>query len=127
MANEIVTMNIRKATQADNAAIQLNPDAYGLQVQPVWYPLVADVQADFTMRNPTTKTIDLTTWFPLASALQSVNWELNPDEIVPRLASFQVEVDGSAVEYSVSELTNPKGDKPPLWASELFPDNAKYT
>ena len=119
MADEVVTMDVRKATAADNTAIQLNPAAYGLQFQPVWYPLVAQVQADFTMHNPTTSTIDLTTWFPLASAMESVNWELNPDELVPRIASFQVTVDGIPLEYTISELPNPKGtDKPPLpWAS----------
>ncbi len=119
MADEVVTMDVRQATAADNTAIQLNPAAYGLQFQPVWYPLVAQVQADFTMHNPTTSTIDLTTWFPLASAMESVNWELNPDEIVPRIASFQVMVDGIPLEYATSELPNPQGtDKPPLpWAS----------
>ncbi len=119
MATEVITMDVRKATQADNAAIQLNPKAYGLQLHDVWYPVVAQVQADFTMRNPTTNTIDLTTWFPLASALESVNWELNPDEIVPRIASFKVAVDGTPIEYTTTVQPNPEGtDKPPLpWAS----------
>ncbi len=119
MADEVVTMDVRKATATDNTTIQLNPASYGLQFQPVWYPLVAQVQADFTMHNPTTSTIGLITWFPLASALESVDWELNPDETVPQIASFQVAVDGVPLEYTVSELPNPKGvDKPPLpWAS----------
>jgi hypothetical protein len=61
----------------------------------------------------------MTAWFPLASALEKVGWELNPDEIVPRIESFQVTVDSNAVDYTVSELPNPKGaDRPPLpWAS----------
>ncbi len=119
MSAEIVTMNVRSATEADNVIIQLNPEAYGLQFQPVWYAFVAEVQADFTMHNPTSDGVSLTAWFPLASALESVSWELNPDEIVPRIASFHVAVDGDPIDYSVSELPNPKGaDKPLLpWAS----------
>ena len=119
MASELVSMNVRQATQADNTSIQLNPDAYGLQFQPIWYPAVAEVQAVFTMTNPTSEEVNLTAWFPLASALEFVDWELNPDEIVPRIAKFQVSVDGNPIDYAVSELPNPKGtDKPPLpWAS----------
>jgi hypothetical protein len=119
MAGEVVTMNVRPATAADNAIIQINPNAYGLQIHPVWYPMVAEVQAVFTMTNPTTEDVSLNAWFPLASALQNVSWELNPDEIVPRILSFQVAADGAPLDYSVSELPNPKGtDKPPLpWAS----------
>jgi hypothetical protein len=119
MAAEVVTMNVRLATGADNTIIQLNPEAYGYQIQPVWYPVVAEVQADFTMNNPTTDDVGLTAWFPLASALENVSWEINPNEIVPRIASFSVTVDGNPIDYAVSELPNPKGtDKPPLpWAS----------
>ncbi len=119
MASEIVTMTVRLATQADNAILSLNPQAYGLDMHPVWYPLVAEVQADFHMLNPTTSTIDLVTWFPLASALEGVSWELNPNEIVPRIASFQVAVNAEPLDYSVEQLPNPKGtDKPALpWAS----------
>jgi hypothetical protein len=119
MTEEVVTMNVRPATEADNTIIQLNPAAYGLQFEPVWYPMVAEVQAVFTMTNPTTDNVSLTAWFPLASALESVSWEINPDEIVPRIASFHVAVDGNPIDYSVKELPNPKGaDKPPLpWAS----------
>jgi hypothetical protein len=71
------------------------------------------------MRNPTDQDVSLTAWFPLASALNTVSWELNPDEIVPRIASFQVSVDGSPVEFTVSELPNPQGaERPALpWAS----------
>ena len=118
MASELVTMNIRPATQADNSSIQLNPEAYGLQIHPVWYPVVAEVQAVFTMTNPTSDDVSLTAWFPLASALEKVSWEINPNETVPRILSFQVAVDGNPIDYSVSELPNPKGaEKPPLpWA-----------
>jgi hypothetical protein len=119
MADEVVTMNIRPATEADNAIIQLNPDAYGLQFQPIWYSYIAEVQADFTMRNPTSEAVNLIAWFPLASALENLSWEINPDETVPRIASFKVAVDGNPIDYTVSELPNPKGsDKPRLpWAS----------
>lgn len=119
MADEIVTMNVRPATEADNSIIQLNPAAYGLQFQPIWYSYIADVQADFTMRNPTSQAVNLLAWFPLASALEKVSWEINPDETVPRIASFKVMVDGNPIDYTVSELPNPKGtDKPLLpWAS----------
>ena len=120
MAAEKVVMTVRSATAADNAAIMLNPEAYGYQFQPVWFPAVAEVEADFTMRNPTGDPVSMTVWFPLASALENVAWdELNPEEIVPRLADFQVAVDGSPVETTVGELPNPQGaDRPPLpWAS----------
>ncbi len=119
MAAEVVTMTVREATKADNAIVELNPRWYGYDYQPVWYMAVADVEADFTMRNPTAEDISLTAWFPLASSLESISWELNPGEIVPRLKSFQVMVDGKTIPFETSELPNPKGtDKPPLpWAS----------
>jgi hypothetical protein len=119
MLAERVEMNVRPSTAADNAAVSLNPQAYGWQFQPIWFQAVADVQADFTMLNPTGETISLTAWFPLASALENVDWELNPDEIPPRIEKFQVRVDGNPIEHTVSELPNPKGaDRPPLpWAS----------
>ena len=119
MAAERVVMSVRVATEADNAAITLNPQAYGLQTQPVWFQAVADVQADFTMKNPTGEAVSMTAWFPLASALENVSWELNPDEIPPSIQDFQVTVDGKPVEHTVSELPNPKGaDRPALpWAS----------
>ena len=119
MADEVVTISVRPATEADNSIIQLNPAAYGLQFQPIWYSYIADVQADFSMRNPTNQAVNLLAWFPLASALEKVSWEINPDETVPRIASFKVLVDGNPIDYTVSELPNPKGtDKPLLpWAS----------
>jgi Domain of unknown function (DUF4424) len=119
MASEVVEMSVRAATAADNALIQLNPQSYGLDVRSIWYPAVAEVQADFTMRNPTDEEVSMPVWFPLASSLGTISWELNPDEIVPRIESFEVSVDGNPIEYTVSELPNPKGaDRPPLpWAS----------
>jgi hypothetical protein len=119
MAAERVVMSVRPATEADNAAVTLNPQAYGFQTHPAWFQAVADVQADFTMKNPTGAEVSMTVWFPLASALESVSWELNPGEVPPRIQDFQVTVDGKPVEHTVSELPNPKGaDRPPLpWAS----------
>lgn len=119
MLSEVVEMTVRPATAADNALIQLNPQSYGLDMQSIWYPAVAEVQADFSMRNPTNEDVSMPVWFPLASALETIGWELNPDEIVPRIESFKVTVDGNPIDYSVSELPNPKGaDRPPLpWAS----------
>ena len=122
MQAEKVTLNVRKATEADNAVVKLNPEIYGLQYtqySPSWYPAVAEVNADFILKNPTSRVVSMTVWFPLASVLESVEWELNPEEIVPRIEGFQVTVDGKAVDFGVSELPNPKGaDKPPLpWAS----------
>jgi hypothetical protein len=71
------------------------------------------------MMNPTNEVVSLTAWFPLASALKTEEWDLNPGEVVPRIERFQVSIDGKPLEYNVSELPNPKGeDKPPLpWAS----------
>lgn len=119
MASEHVAMSVKLATAEDNSILNLNPAAYGLNIKPVWYPAVAAVVADFTMHNPTSSTIDLVTWFPLASALDSVSWELNPDEIVPAIANFQVMQNDVPLEFTVSQQPNPKGaDKPPLpWAS----------
>lgn len=45
MAPEIVTMNVRLATEADNALVKLAPEIYGLQWYPVWYPGIAEVEA----------------------------------------------------------------------------------
>jgi hypothetical protein len=119
MASEVVTMNVRAATSADNALVALKPDSYGYEIEPVWYPGVAEVKADFKMNNPTSAPVTLTVWFPLASTLENVQWNFNPGEIVPRITSFQVSIDGVPTNYIVSELPNPKGaDKPLLpWAS----------
>ena len=118
MAAEVVTMNVRAATQADNAIVALNPKAYGYADNP-WFRGVAEVEAVFTMRNPTTDTISLTAWFPLASALENADWNFNPDETVPRIVGFTASANGVPLEITTSELPNPKGeDKPDLpWAS----------
>ena len=65
--------------------VELNPQAYGLDPSTAWYPAIADVQADFTMKNPTDKAESMTAWFPLASTLEILSWELNSDEIVPSI------------------------------------------
>ena len=120
MVAEKVVMNVRAATESDNAAIRLNPEAYGYQNQTVWFPAIAEVQADFTMKNPTSETVSMTAWFPLASVLKTFGWEeISPEEVVPCIESFLVTVDSSQVDYAVSELPNPNGaDKPNLpWAS----------
>ncbi len=119
MAAEVVTMKVRQATEADKDLVRLNPMSYGYSVLPVWYPGIAEVEADFTMKNPTGKALSMTVWFPLASALEKADWNFNPGEIVPTIESFQVSVDGKPLDYSDIKLPNPKGaDKPPLpWAS----------
>lgn len=126
MVSEVVTMRVRQATEADNDLVELNPQAYGYENHPVWFPGIAEVEADFRMKNPTNKAVKLLVWFPLASALEK-SWSLNSDETVPRLVSFNVKVEGKPVGITVSELPNPKGkDKPVLpWASfpVTFPPN----
>lgn len=119
MAAEVIVMTVRLATAADNALVTLNPDSYGYGAYPSWYPGIAEVEADFKMLNPTSEAVRLTVWFPLASALDQADWNFNPGEVVPRIASFRVSVDGNPLDYAVSELPNPQGaDKPPLpWAS----------
>ena len=119
MAAEIITMNIRPATEADNALVTLAPKYYVCQTFPVWFPAITEVEAEFRMKNPTRNAVRMTAWFPLASALENVDWNLYRGEIVPRIETFQVSVDGNPVDYAVSELPNPKGaDKLPLpWAS----------
>ncbi len=119
MAAEKVVMTVRPATKADNALVKLNPQAYGFSTTSTWYPAVAEVQAEFTMLNPTGKPVSMTVWFPLASALEKLSWELNSDEIVPRIVKFAVKVGEKPIAYQVVELPNPKGaDRPELpWAS----------
>ena len=119
MAAEVVTMTVRQAIEADNALLKLNPKIYGGFSDPVWYPAVAEVEAEFTMRNPTSEAVNINVWFPLASALEKAGWSSNrPGENAPRIESFQVSVDGEPVDYTTLELPNPQGaDKPPLpWA-----------
>ena len=123
MAAEKVVLNVRPVTEADDTVVRRNPEEYGLPWSPYspdMYPAVADVLADFTMVNPTNEAVSMTAWFPLASALENAAWEEHTaDEVVPRIERFQAIMDGKPLEYSVSELPNPKGeDNPPLpWAS----------
>jgi hypothetical protein len=125
MAAEKVVLNVRPATEADDTVVTRNPEEYGLPSAPqpglpgIMYPAIADVLANFTMKNPTSEAVSMTAWFPLVSALENEEWNLNPGEVVPSIVRFQVIMDGKPLAYSVSELPNPKGeDKPPLpWAS----------
>ena len=123
MAAEKVVLNVRPATEVDDTVVARNPAEYGLSGSfdgsPGMYPAVADVVADFTMVNPTNEDVSMTAWFPLASALEAEEWNLNPGEVVPQIVRFQVVVDGKPQEYNVIELPNPKGEgKPQLpWAS----------
>lgn len=129
MQAEKVAINIRKATEADNAMINFDPQWYGYDFYDVWYPAVAEVEAEFSMNNPTSEKVNMTVWFPLASVLKDERWESRGAEIVPSIKRFQVIVKGKAVDYSVSELPNPQGgDSPPLpWASfpVTFPPKEK--
>lgn len=137
MAAETVVMTVREATAADNAIVNLNPQSYGFNVNPVWYDAVADVKADFTMHNPTAETITMTVWFPMASALDTLKWNINPGETVPKIAKFSVSINGNPVFYFENLQPNPNGaDKPMLpWATftASFPSEAdtniqiKYT
>ena len=89
MAAEKVVLNVRPATEVDDTVVARNPAEYGLSGSfdgsPGMYPAVADVLADFTMMNPTNEVVSLTAWFPLASALETEEWDLNPGEVVPRI------------------------------------------
>lgn len=120
MSAEVVSISVRQATEADNELVRLNPKWYGYDTRQVWFVGVAEVAAKFTMKNPTETAVTQTVWFPLASALDNAEWNADlPGEIAPRIEQFQVSVDGKSVDYSVTDLPNPKGaDKPPLpWAS----------
>lgn len=119
MAAETVTIKVRKATASDNSVVKLNAQSYGYNYRDIWYEVIAEVQADFTMKNPTNDDISMTVWFPLASALENVSWNINPGEIVPTIQQFSVSAAGKQINYLVSEQPNPKGaDKLPLpWAS----------
>jgi hypothetical protein len=128
MAAESARIKIRPATEADNTLVNLAPNAYTLQFQAVWFSAIAEVQADFTMKNPTNEAVGMHAWFPLASALENVTWDFPRNFTVPGIKDLQVRVDGKTVPISVSELPNQKGtDKPLLpWASfpVTFPANA---
>src|SRR4030066_1571367 len=104
MASEKVVLNVRPATEMDDTVVIRNPSEYGLSGSfdgsPGMYPAVADVLADFTMVNPTNEAVSMTAWFPLASALETEEWNLNPGEVVPRIERFQVILDGKPLEYT---------------------------
>jgi hypothetical protein len=121
MTSERVVFNVRQATEWDSATVMDNPMAYGLQNPqiPIWSLSVAEVSAVFTMTNPTSQELSMTVWFPLASALESDEWESHPGEVAPRIENFLVAVDELPVAYDISELPNPKGTEFPLlpWAS----------
>src|SRR4030042_6457179 len=121
MASEMVILNVRQAKEWDRAPVIHNSMAYDLEnpLIPIWQQSVAEVTADFTMANPTREAVSMTVWFPLASALETDEWEAHIGEVVPRIEDFQVAVDGRPLAYSTLELPNPQGeDKPPLpWAN----------
>jgi hypothetical protein len=121
MSAERVVFNVRQATEWDSATVTYNPMAYGLQnpVIPIWSLSVAEVSAVFTMTNPTNQELSITVWFPLASTLESDEWESHPGEVAPRIENFLVEVDGQPIMYDINELPNPKGSEFPVlpWAS----------
>jgi len=119
MQAERVTLKVRKATEADNAVVNFDSQMYGFDNSLVWFPAIAEVEAGFTMKNPTSESVSMTVWFPLASSLEDARWEDHPGEVVPTIKRFQVIVDGERVDYKVSEFPNPHGaDKPALpWAS----------
>jgi hypothetical protein len=106
LAAEVVTMDIRQATEADNALVKLTPQAYVIQLaQPVWFPAIAEVQADFTLRNPTGAAVDTIVQFPLASALETADWGLvTRNTIIPSLEDFQVRVNGEQQDFTVTLL-----------------------
>lgn len=121
MTSERVEFFVRQATEWDSATIAYNPMAYGLQNPqiPIWSLSVAEVSAVFTMTNPTSQEFSMTVWFPLASDLESDDWESHPGEVAPRIEKFLVGIDGQPISYDISELPNPKGAEYPLlpWAS----------
>ena len=121
MTAEKVVFNVRQATEWDSATVAYNPMAYGLQnpVIPIWSLSVAEVSAVFTMTNPTSQAISMTVWFPLASSLNSDEWESHPGEVAPRIENFQVAVNEQPIMFEVSEFPNPTGAEYPLlpWAS----------
>src|SRR4030067_3046616 len=94
MASEKVVLNVRPTTEMDDFVVTRNPAEYGLSGSfdgsPGMYPAVADVLADFTMVNPTNKIVSMTAWFPMASALETEEWNLEPSEVVPGIERFPV-------------------------------------
>jgi hypothetical protein len=115
MTSVVVTFNIRQATEADNMLVSLTPNYYGFQRQPVWFPAAAEAKAVFTLKNPTSQTISMTVWYPMANVLEVVDWKLSTKERIARIQEFEVDIDGVPSNAMVSDLPNPKGaDKPDL-------------
>jgi hypothetical protein len=123
MASERVVFNVRQATEWDAADVTYNPMAYSLQnpMIPIWQLSVAEVTADFTMSNPTREAVSMTVWFPLASTLESDEWESHAGEVAPRIENFQVSIAGQPLTYAINELPNPKGTDYPLLPWANFP------
>lgn len=98
MLSETVQMDVRLATESDAALLSVHPDGipYGIE----WLPAVADVQANFTMYNPTQQDIELTTWFPLAGTLDDSGLQ-------GQIGAIRVSVDGNEIGTSQVELPNP--------------------
>ncbi len=121
MSLEVVRIDVRQATDADNEIIQSNPFAPEMQYSQPSYPVVAEVSAVFTMTNPTTEDIRLNTWFPLSSTLDSIYWWTGSAQSVPAIADFHVSVSGSELNYIFTRLpSTTEGDNVLLpWAEFL--------
>ena len=119
MSSEVVTITIRQATEKDNTLLLLTPNYYGFQRLPVWYPGVAEVTADFTLKNPTSQVVSMKAWYPMANLMDAVDWNLSPSERMARIQEFEAYIDGAPSNAMVSELPNPRGaEKPALpWAN----------
>ncbi len=128
MMKQVVTITIRPGTEADNGLLNLNTEIYRFS-SPVWFQAIAEVEAVFTMKNPTSQAVSSTVWFPLASALENVDWKLNPGENPLRIQQILAVVGRNPIGFTLKELPNPQGaDKLPLpWASfpATFPAEAE--
>ena len=118
MISQVVTMNVRQATEADDSLVKFDMKSYNPLV-PIRFPAIAEVEADFLLQNPTSEDVQMDVWFPLAYALENVSSILTLDQDTPQMENLKVIVDGKPVEYTVREMPNPNGaDKLPLpWAS----------
>ncbi len=89
MASELVTITVRQATSTDNDILLLNPEAYGLQFQDVWFSYVAEVSADFTMHNPTAQTVGLLPGFPWPPACKVSAGSSTQTRLYPASPAFR--------------------------------------